>query len=264
MNTKPILIDMRNQVFGTVFGLWQYDYGQELRIQDEGLPKVVEIHFSLSSKGGESVTRLGTTVDNITTVPIPDSMLENGDTTSDYRIYAFIYLSDSDSGETVKCVKMEVTARPKPEFPGGNADETTLGQILEVVNSIEDGKSAYELAVENGYEGTEAEWLLSLVGPQGEKGEKGDQGIQGIEGAQGPQGEQGPQGVQGPQGIQGEQGPQGEQGESGITAPVSGFFTLAVDGDGNLYAYSAEEGTTPELEYDSATGALYFVQEQEE
>lgn len=33
-----------------------------------------------------------------------------------------------------------------------------------------DGKSAYEIAVENGFEGTEAEWLASL------KGDKGDQG----------------------------------------------------------------------------------------
>ena len=31
----------------------------------------------------------------------------------------------------------------------------------------EDGKSAYEIALENGFEGTEAEWLLSLVGKSG-------------------------------------------------------------------------------------------------
>ncbi|MGI6545940.1 MAG: collagen-like triple helix repeat-containing protein [Fastidiosipilaceae bacterium] len=33
-----------------------------------------------------------------------------------------------------------------------------------------DGKSAYEIAVANGYEGTEAEWIASLVGPKGEAG----------------------------------------------------------------------------------------------
>ena len=48
------------------------------------------------------------------------------------------------------------------------------------------GKSAYELAVSEGYEGTLAEWLESLVGPQGEKGEQGPQGEQGEPGADAP------------------------------------------------------------------------------
>ena len=30
-----------------VYGLWQYDYGQVLRIQGLHLPSMVEIHFSL-------------------------------------------------------------------------------------------------------------------------------------------------------------------------------------------------------------------------
>ena len=37
-----------------------------------------------------------------------------------------------------------------------------------------DGKSAYQSAVEQGFEGTEEEWLASLKGPQGEKGEDGN------------------------------------------------------------------------------------------
>lgn len=36
------------------------------------------------------------------------------------------------------------------------------------------GKSAYEVAVENGYKGTEEEWLASLKGMAGADGEKGD------------------------------------------------------------------------------------------
>ena len=35
------------------------------------------------------------------------------------------------------------------------------------------GYSAYEVAVLNGYSGTEQEWLASLVGPQGPRGEEG-------------------------------------------------------------------------------------------
>jgi hypothetical protein len=36
------------------------------------------------------------------------------------------------------------------------------------------GKSAYEVAVKNGFKGTEAEWLESLKGADGAKGDKGD------------------------------------------------------------------------------------------
>lgn len=104
-----------------------------------------------------------------------------------------------------------------------------------------------------------------IQGPQGEKGEKGEQGLQGAQGPEGPAGPQGEQGIQGPEGPQGpkgdkgEKGDKGDTGESGITAPVNGFFTLSVDADGNLYAHSAEDGTTPTFEYDETTGDLYFV-----
>ena len=42
-----------------------------------------------------------------------------------------------------------------------------------------DGKSAYEIAVDNGYTGTMAEWLESLKGEKGDKGDKGDAGSSG-------------------------------------------------------------------------------------
>ena len=83
----------------------------------------------------------------------------------------------------------------------------------------DDGKSAYEIAVEKGFIGTEEEWLSSLVGPQGEQGIQGPAGPQGEQGPQGPQGEQGPQGIQGeigPQGPKGDKGDTGEQGPQGI------------------------------------------------
>lgn len=46
--------------------------------------------------------------------------------------------------------------------------------------AIEDGENAYDIAIKNGYEGTEEEWLLSLMGSSGPQGEKGEQGSQGI------------------------------------------------------------------------------------
>lgn len=83
------------------------------------------------------------------------------------------------------------------------------------------GLSAYQVAVQHGFEGTEAEWLISLKGEKGEtgpKGDKGDTGEKGATGERGPQGLQGPvgpKGEQGEQGIQGIQGPQGEPGPKG-------------------------------------------------
>lgn len=45
-----------------------------------------------------------------------------------------------------------------------------------------EGKSAYLVAVENGFQGTEQEWLESLEGPEGPRGEQGEQGIPGPPG----------------------------------------------------------------------------------
>lgn len=87
------------------------------------------------------------------------------------------------------------------------------------------GLSAYQVAVQHGFEGTEDEWLISLKGDKGEtgpKGDKGDTGEKGATGERGPQGLQGERGLQGVQGEKGEQGiqgpvgPKGEQGEQGI------------------------------------------------
>ncbi len=47
------------------------------------------------------------------------------------------------------------------------------GEYAQSVRDGEVGKSAYELAVENGYKGTEKEWLASLVGKGGKKAADG-------------------------------------------------------------------------------------------
>ena len=59
----------------------------------------------------------------------------------------------------------------------------------------------------------------------------------------------------------GKTGSRGPAGESGVVAPVSGFFSLSVDENGDLWVHSAEDGAAPAFEYDSATGALYYVVE---
>lgn len=50
------------------------------------------------------------------------------------------------------------------------------------------GLSAYEVAVANGYTGTQTQWLASLKGATGAKGDKGDTGAKGETGAKGADG----------------------------------------------------------------------------
>ena len=101
------------------------------------------------------------------------------------------------------------------------------------------GLSAYQVAVQHGFEGTEDEWLISLKGEKGETGPKGEQGEQGIQGIQGPQGEPGPQGPKGDTGsglnIKGELDSESQLPQEG----VSGDAWLIA---GNLYVYVGENG----------------------
>ena len=127
-----------NDDYAHAYGLWQWDYGQQLRIEGLHLPTAVEIHFALQETGGEAIPRVGTTKDGVTTVTIPDSMLEGNSTvwTADkaYNIYAWVYLSDKSSGETIKRITMQVKSRPKPEAFDAPGDGEIFHEAIEAVN----------------------------------------------------------------------------------------------------------------------------------
>ena len=127
-----------NDDYSHAYGLWQWDYGQQLRIEGLHLPTAVEIHFALQETGGEAIPRVGTTKDGVTTVTIPDSMLEGNSTvwTADkaYNIYAWVYLSDKSSGETIKRITMQVKSRPKPEAFDAPGDGEIFHEAIEAVN----------------------------------------------------------------------------------------------------------------------------------
>lgn len=109
------------------------------------------------------------------------------------------------------------------------SNETPVKVQANVLEGLKgkDGKSAYEIAVKHGYQGTEEEWAKGLTpsggggagtaGPKGDKGEAGPQGPAGPVGPQGPQGLTGPSGPAGEQGIQGPIGPTGPIGPKGDT-----------------------------------------------
>ena len=146
-----------------------------------------------------------------------------------------------------------------------------------------DGKSAYQIAVEQGYQGSESDWLSSLKGDKGNtgakgnpgqdgadgksayaiavehgyedseekwllslKGEKGDTGERGEKGDTGLQGERGEKGETGQQGEQGPMGEKGEKGDAGV-AGKDGFSPIAnVVKDGSVITITITDknGTT--------------------
>ena len=134
-------------------------------------------------------------------------------TVSDVKIDVKTAIEKSDSNksaidslkDTIEVVNVSLSQnQEKVENVEGKLDKFS-GDVETILNGISgktgaDGKSAYQIAVDNGFSGDEKTWLESLVGKQGE------------------QGIQGPQGEQGPQGLQGETGPQGEKGDDGKSA----------------------------------------------
>ena len=161
-------------------------------------------------------------------------------------------------------IKLADTLAPMADFPAVEAKDVAFNDNKSLQEKYDNGelgggggsgtagKSAYEIAVDNGFVGTETEWLESLKGKQGatftpyvsssgelswtNDGDKKNPATVNIKGSK------------------------GDRGDSGVTTPINGFFTMYVDGDGNLWVLS-EDDLTNTFEYDAETGNLYFVQE---
>jgi len=159
-----------------------------------------------------------------------------------------------------------------------NTDDknSLVGAINELKSQLDsgaydgaEGKSAYEIAVDNGFSGTEVEWLDSLQGPQGQQGPQGEQGLAGADGQDGTDGKsayqiwlgagntgtkddfiaslKGEKGHKGDQGIQGIQGEKGNKGDTGATG-ASAYETWLADGNTGsetefLASLKGEKGT---------------------
>ncbi|HCS83395.1 MAG TPA: hypothetical protein DIV51_01755 [Lachnospiraceae bacterium] len=141
------VIDAGQHYCQAVSDLWQWDYGQTLRIQGVKIPAAVEVQFSTTERIGETVTRIGVTKEGVTEVPIPDTLLEGGGTTQDYTIYAFVYIENGDFGKTEYRVSMKVRARPKPEAHATPEEGELFRQaIVAVAESADRAESARKSA----------------------------------------------------------------------------------------------------------------------
>ena len=130
--------------------IWQYDYGRVLRITGPELPPAVEVQFSLDEKSGETLSRVGTTVDGVTEVKIPDELLTHS-ATSNYRIYAYIYLTDETSGNTKYEIIIPVRLRSKPTSPAEDP-ETDPDLFRETVVAVNASADRAKMAEQNAKE----------------------------------------------------------------------------------------------------------------
>ena len=116
---------------------------------------------------------------------------------------------DAESDTTVRATTVPVTLHIRPS--GFVADGDTpipptpdlYTQLLKKLSEMQtgtngkDGRSAYEIAIENGFVGTVAEWLESLKGRDGLPGKDGADGLPGKDGTNGKDGKDGRNGKDG-------------------------------------------------------------------
>ena len=120
---------------------------------------------------------------------------------------------DAESDTTLRATTVPVTLHIRPS--GFVADGDTpipptpdlYTQLLKKLSEMQtgangkDGRSAYEIAIENGFVGTAAEWLESLKGMNGVDGKDGKDGADGLPGKDGTNGKDGKDGRDGKDGV---------------------------------------------------------------
>ena len=125
---------------------------------------------------------------------------------------------DAESDTTVRATTVPVTLHIRPS--GFVEDGATpipptpdlYTQLLKKLSEMQtgangkDGSSAYEIAIENGFVGTAAEWLESLKGKDGIDGKDGLPGKDGADGLPGKDGTNGKDGLPGKDGRDGKDG----------------------------------------------------------
>ena len=130
-----------------------------------------------------------------------------------------------EASTSAEAAKADADRAEQASTSAANAATDAVKQAKEA--GIFDGQSAYALAVQLGYTGSEADWIASLKGAKGDKGDTGAQGPKGATGATGPQGPQGPTGATGARGATGATGPQGPAGASAVAASGSNWVRFS-------------------------------------
>ena len=133
---------------------------------------------------------------------------------------------DAESDTTVRATTVPVTLHIRPSGFVADGDTSIpptpdlYTQLLKKLSEMQtgangkDGRSAYEIAIENGFVGTAAEWLESL---------KGRDGIDGKDGLPGKDGKDGADGLPGKDGTNGKDGKDGRDGKDGVSPDLKNY-----------------------------------------
>ena len=136
---------------------------------------------------------------------------------------------DAESDTTLRATTVPVTLHIRPSgfvADGDTPIPPTLDlytQLLKKLSEMQtgangkDGCSAYEIATENGFVGTVAEWLESL------KGKDGIDGKDGLPGKDGKDGLPGKDGTNGKDGLPGKDGRDGRDGKDGVSPDLTNY-----------------------------------------
>lgn len=171
-----------------------------------------------------------------------------------------------EASASAGAAKADADRAEKASIDAANAATNAVKQAKEA--GTFDGQSAYALAVQLGYTGSEAAWIASLKGAQGPRGATGPQGPQGPTGATGPQG---PTGATGARGATGATGPQGPAGASAVAASGSNWIRFSdgtqicwgsigsksFDVTGNVHYKSGSDGSGNDVYKDATKTASY-------
>ena len=136
---------------------------------------------------------------------------------------------DAESDTTVRATTVPVTLHIRPSGFVADGDTSIpptpdlYTQLLKKLSEMQtgangkDGRSAYEIAIENGFVGTAAEWLESL------KGRDGKDGLPGKDGKDGADGLPGRDGTNGKDGLPGKDGRDGIDGKDGVSPDLTNY-----------------------------------------
>ena len=184
---------------------------------------------------------------------------------------------DAEATKTVRATTIVKTLHIRQSgFEGENSNvpptPDLYQQLLQKIQSASkgtDGKSAYEIAVEHGFVGTETEWLESLKGVDGKEGVNGKDGCDGRNGADGlpgKDGKDGADGVPGHNGADGKNGGDGINGSDGksayIIAVEHGFTGTETEWLQSLKGADGRDGITPDMSDYATKADIAELQEQ--
>ena len=173
---------------------------------------------------------------------------------------------DAEATETVRATTVVKTLHIRPSgFEGENSNvpptPDLYQQLLQKISEKgKDGKSAFKIAVEHGFVGTEAEWLESLKGVDGKDGVNGKDGCDGRNGADGLPGKDGKDGADG---LPGRDGINGTDGKSAyIIAVEHGFTGTENEWLQSLKGADGRDGITPDMSDYATKADIAELQEQ--